>query len=126
MKNILLIYTGGTIGMIQKNNSLNSFDFDNLKNTKLSFDEKQIDFFLEEHLMAHLITKGQVSLYNKFIDGRENWILLAYPDKPPKALTYLYQKDFLKLDNPKNVYQDSWYDLEEKKLYDHHKINLNI
>lgn len=32
MKNILLIYTGGTIGMIQKNNSLNPFDFDNLKN----------------------------------------------------------------------------------------------
>ncbi|MFL2575010.1 MAG: asparaginase [Flavobacteriales bacterium] len=32
MKKILLIYTGGTIGMIQKNNSLSPFDFDNLKN----------------------------------------------------------------------------------------------
>ena len=32
MKRILLIYTGGTIGMIQKNNSLSPFDFDDLKN----------------------------------------------------------------------------------------------
>jgi L-asparaginase len=32
MKRILLIYTGGTIGMIQKNNSLSPFNFDNLKN----------------------------------------------------------------------------------------------
>ena len=32
MKKILLIYTGGTIGMIQKKNSLSPFDFDNLKN----------------------------------------------------------------------------------------------
>ncbi len=31
MKNILLIYTGGTIGMIQKNNSLSPFNFDELK-----------------------------------------------------------------------------------------------
>ena len=32
MKRILLIYTGGTIGMIQKNNSLSPFNFDDLKN----------------------------------------------------------------------------------------------
>jgi L-asparaginase len=32
MKKILLIYTGGTIGMIQKNNSLSPFNFDDLKN----------------------------------------------------------------------------------------------
>jgi len=32
MKRILLIYTGGTIGMIQKNDCLSPFNFDNLKN----------------------------------------------------------------------------------------------
>ena len=30
MKNILLIYTGGTIGMIKKNNTLSPFNFHKL------------------------------------------------------------------------------------------------
>ncbi|MBT4349256.1 hypothetical protein HOD19_00535 [bacterium] len=99
-------------------------DFDNLDNKDLKLDDNQINFFLEEHLMLHLITKGQMKLENKFIDGREKWILMSYPGKPLKAHIYLHQKNFFKLDNPKNVYQDSWYDLEGKKLYDYKKIDL--
>lgn len=32
--------------------------------------------------------------------------------------------NFFKINNEKNPYQDSWYDLEEKKLYNYQKIDL--
>jgi len=99
-------------------------DFKDLKNKKFKFDDNQLNFFLEEHMMFYLISKGQMELPNNFINNHEKWILVAYPGKPLKAHIYLHQKNFFKLENPKNKYQDSWYDLEEKKLYDFKKINL--
>ena len=99
-------------------------DFKNLKNKKLKFDNIQIEFFLEEHLMLYLISKGQMQLENKFINNKEEWVLVAYPGKPLKAHIYLHQKNFFKLSNKKNKYEDSWYDLNEKKLYDFSKIDL--
>jgi len=99
-------------------------DFKDLKNKKLKFDNNQIEFFLEEHLMIYLISKGQMQLENKFINGHEKWILIAYPGKPPKALIYIYQKNFFKISNNKNKYENSWYDLSGKKLYDFDNIDL--
>jgi len=99
-------------------------DFDNLKNPERKLDENQINFFLEEHLWCYLVAKGHMQLENKFIDGREKWILIAYPGKPLKGHIYLHQKNFFKLDNPINTYQNSWYDLIEKKLYDFERIDL--
>jgi len=45
MKNILLIYSGGTIGMIKKNKSLEPFDFNEIRNAfpELSDSETEID-----------------------------------------------------------------------------------
>lgn len=100
-------------------------DFDNLNNTNRIFDQNQIDFFLEEHMMSYLISKGQMKLENDFINGHEKWILIAYPGKPLKAHIYLHQLNPFKLNNNKNTYEDAWYDLEEKKLYDFNRIDLD-
>jgi hypothetical protein len=99
-------------------------DFDRLDNPKRVLDENQLGFFLEEHLMLYLISKGEMKLENSFIDGHEKWILVAYPGKPLKAHIYLHQRNFFNLDNSQNVYQNSWYDLEGKKLYNFNRIDL--
>jgi len=101
-----------------------SDDLERLDNPKRVLDENQLRFFLEEHLMLYLISKGEMKLENSFINGHEKWILVAYPGKPLKAHIYLHQKNFFHLDDPQNAYQDSWYDLEGKKLYDFKRIDL--
>ena len=100
------------------------YDFDKLNNKKRTLDQNQINFFLEEHIMVYLISKKQMKLENEFINGKEKWVLLCYPGKPLKAQIYLHQKNFFKLKADDNYYQDCWYDLVEKKLYDFNKIDL--
>jgi hypothetical protein len=87
--------------------------------------EGQQNFILEESLLFHLITKGVFSLPNDYIQHREKWILNCYPGKPLATEAYLYQKNPFNLDNPKNKYQNSFYDLEEKKLYDLLKVDIS-
>jgi hypothetical protein len=87
-------------------------------------DENQINFFLEETLLFYLTIKGKGNLPNGYIEGHEKWILWCYPGKPLKIQIYVLQNNFLKLKNPKNTYENSFYDLEEKKLYDFAKIDL--
>ena len=87
--------------------------------------DEQVDFFLEEHLIFYLLSKGQIYLPNQHVNGREEWILWCYPGAPLKAQIYLYQKNFLKHDNPKNIYQNCTYNLETKKLIDFTRIDLD-
>jgi hypothetical protein len=87
--------------------------------------ENQINFFLEEHLLFYLVSKGKLKLSNEYVQGREDWILWCYPGKPPKGMVYLYQLNPLRLSNPKNQYENCpTYDLETKKLYDASMIDL--
>lgn len=86
--------------------------------------EEQLNFFLEEHFMFYLISKGKVTLPNQYIQGREEWILWCYPGKPLKGQVYVYQQNPLKLSNPKNIYENCVYDLEAKKLIDFTRIDL--
>lgn len=87
--------------------------------------EEQLNFFLEEHLMFYFLSKKQVVLPNEYIQGREKWILICYPGKPLKAEIYVYQKNFLSLENPENIYENCVYDLEAKKLIDFTRIDLD-
>ena len=88
--------------------------------------EAQVDFFLEEHLLTYLIQKGECYFHNNHVLGREEWILWCYPGASPKALTYLFQLNPFKLDNPKNKYQHcTQYDLTTEKLHDSSKITLS-
>lgn len=98
---------------------------DDLKNSnKTKLDYNQINFFLEETLLFYLIIKGRVSLINYYVNGHEKWILWCYPGKPLKSQIYLIQNDIFGFDNKKNKFQNSFYDLEEKLLYDFNKIDL--
>ena len=84
--------------------------------------EREVDFILEEIAALYLAQKGVLKLDNKFIlDSEVKWILQVYPGKPLKSEIYLFQKNPLKLSNPKNVYENSFYDLEEQVLYDYLK-----
>lgn len=82
-----------------------------------------VDFILEEALMAYLILKEEIYLQNDFVNGRDKWRLLCYPGKPPKSMIYFFQKNIFKLES-RNQYQDCHYDLEEKKLYEFNKVDL--
>lgn len=87
--------------------------------------EKEVFFILEEITMFYLSQKGDFRLNNKFVtDTEKNWTLQAYPGKPLKSEIYLFQKNPLNLSNPKNYYEDCYYDLESKKLYNYKDIDI--
>jgi hypothetical protein len=91
---------------------------------KRELTKEQETFFLEEFLMMYLITKKQVFLPNEYVQGREKWILNAYPGPQLKGQIYTYQKNFLKLSAPDNEYENCAYDLTSKKLVDFTRIDL--
>ena len=92
---------------------------------KRELTDEQLNFFLEEHFMLYLISKGKVILPNEYIQGREKWILWCYPGKPLKGQIYVYQKNPLNIELSENPYQNCFYDLESKKLIDFMRIDLD-
>ena len=74
--------------------------------------------------MSYLIAKGKVRLRNDFVRDHQKWILKCYPGKPLHSEIYLFQKNFFKLSNTKNIYENSFYDLVDKKLYDYTRVDL--
>ncbi len=87
-------------------------------------DPLAVKFVLEECVLMNLLQKGQVELFNDYVLHHEKWILFCYPGKPLKSEVWVSQKNPLKLKNPQNRYEDSFYDLEGKKLYDYLEIDL--
>lgn len=86
--------------------------------------EEEVDFILEEILMFYLTAKGKIRLKNEFVQEKHKWILWCYPGKPLYSEIYLYNKNLFNLENPDNKYQNSFYNLESKKLYDYSKIKV--
>ena len=82
----------------------------------------QIDFFLEENLMTYLVLSMQADFRNEYVQGREKWILLAYPGLPLKAQAYLFKLNPFKF-KIKNPYFGV-YNLLTRKLYDFNNIDL--
>jgi hypothetical protein len=85
--------------------------------------EDQINFFLEEHLVAYLLLYQQMSLRNEYTLGREEWVLWVYPGVPCKALVYLFQKNPFNLET-KNPYLGQ-YNLDNSTFYDFSKFDLD-
>jgi len=84
--------------------------------------DNEFSFILEEITAFYLAQKGVLKLGNEFVkDSEKEWVLQVYPGKPLKSEIYLFQKNPLKLSNPKNPYENSYYDLEEQVLYDYLK-----
>jgi len=84
-----------------------------------------IGFVLEEILLDYLITKGKVRLQNEYTKDREQWILNCYHGKPLRSHVYLHQKNFFNLENKKNIYENSFYDVLNKKLYDFDRLDID-
>lgn len=87
-------------------------------------EKTNIDFILEETLMYYLVAKGKVKLRNDIVRGHEKWILWCYPGKPLKSMLYIQQVNPFRLSNPDNEYEHALYDLEEQKLYDAMKLDI--
>ena len=83
-----------------------------------------IGYMLEEILLDYLVVKGQVRLHNDYTKDKEEWILNCYHGKPHRSHVYLHQKNFFGLENKKNVYENSWYDLLNKKLYVYDRLDI--
>ena len=60
-----------------------------------------------------------------YIENNQKWILFCYPGNPLKNTVYLYQLDPFKLDWKENPYQNSFYNLEDKKLIDYSRVDLD-
>lgn len=87
--------------------------------------ERNTLFILEEIAMFYLAQKGSFRLNNKFVtDTEKSWTLQAYPGKPLNSEVYLFQKNPLNLKSPKNRYENCFYDLESKLLYDYSKLDI--
>ena len=83
-----------------------------------TLDENQINFFLEESLLFHLVLKGIVRLPNEFLHGHEEWILHCYPGSYLQTEVWLHKNNPFSLSNPKNKYEDCMYNLEDRTLVD--------
>jgi len=88
-------------------------------------ENEQINFILEEILIFYLASKGEIVIKNDFLEGKHKWVLWCYPGKPLYSEIYLYRNNFFNLENTENKYQNSYYDLENKKLYDYSKIEID-
>ncbi|MCF7910123.1 hypothetical protein K9L16_00430 [Candidatus Pacearchaeota archaeon] len=86
--------------------------------------ENTINYILEEVLLDYLVVKGKVRLQNDFVQDKEKWILNCYSGKPHRSHAYMHQKNFFKIRST-NVYQNSWYDLTNKKLYEFERMNID-
>ena len=109
--------------LYREDNQFRDYIKEDSKFYKKILTKTQLAFFIEEHLMTCLILSKRVKLRNEYVQGREKWILLAYPGIPPKALIYLLQKNPLKFfyENP----IIGLYNLLNKKFYDYNNIDLN-
>lgn len=88
--------------------------------------ENERMFILEEITAFYLATKGKLNFNNRFVPGTEKWVLLGYPGKPLKSEVYLIQQNPLGLSShPRNEYENCYYDLEAKKLYDYNHLDIN-
>lgn len=87
--------------------------------------EKEKMFILEEITFFYLAAKGELDFNNRFVSGTEKWILNIYPGKPLKSEIYLFQKNPLKLLNSKNKYENSYYDLTGRRLYNYLEIDVD-
>jgi len=86
--------------------------------------ENQTNFFLEEALMVYLLNKNQIKLPNDYIENNQKWILFCYPGRPIKTIVYIHQLNPFHLEWKDNPYQNCFYDLDEKKLIDCSRVDL--
>ena len=116
------VYLDNIKKIFEKDKSFQKYLKEDCKFFKRKLTKNQLNFFLEEHLMAYLVLTMNVKFRNEYVQGREKWILLSYPGVPPKAQIYLCQLNPFKFKIKNSYYGE--YNLENKKFYDYNNINL--
>lgn len=96
------------------------------KNQGRKLDERQLMFYLEEHLFTYLLINQRIRLRNDFVLDREKWVLEVYPGKPPLAQIYLVQKDLFNINKLSNNPYKGQYDSISKKFINYLDFNLEI
>lgn len=87
-------------------------------------DEKQLQFFLEEFTFSYLAVYGKFEITNPYVEGKEEWELLAYPGKPFLSQIYFVQKNIMNFKKKEKAYIGH-YDLSAKKYYDFTQIDVD-
>jgi len=87
-------------------------------------DEKQLHFFLEEFTFSYLAVYGKFEIVNPYVEGKEEWALLAYPGKPFLSQIYFVQKNILDFEK-KDKFYIGHYDLVEQKYYNFLDIDVD-
>jgi len=107
----------------KKDKRFQQYVAEDIKASGKEVNENTISYILEEVLLDYLVVKGKVRLQNDFVKDHQKWILNCYHGKPHRTHAYVHQKGLLglKSDNP---YQDSWYDLTDKKLYEFDRMDI--
>ena len=108
-----------------KDKKLQSYIKTDIKVAGREISEYTIGYMLEEILTDYLVVKGKVRLHNDYTQDKEEWVINTYQGKPHRSHVYLHQQNFFSLHNNKNMYQDSWYDILNKKLYDYKRLDID-
>lgn len=119
-----LRYFGELKKIYKEDKKFQKFVLKDIDNNSKDVTQNQVNFILEESLMFYLTSKGQGRLQNDYIQDKQKWMLWCYPGKPLLSEIYLYQQNFFNLENPENIYENSFYDLKGKKIYDFSKMDL--
>jgi hypothetical protein len=103
---------------------LQSYVEADIKGSGRQVTQNSVGYMLEEILLDYLVMKGQVRLRNDYTMDGEEWILNTYHGKPHRSHIWLHQENCFQLDNSKNIYQNSWYDVVNRKLYDFDRLEI--
>jgi hypothetical protein len=122
--NVFLTHLGKLHKFYEKDKEFKKYVNEDIKSMGRKPTKNNIMFVLEEILVFYLVQKGEIKLPNDYVKGHEKWVLFCYPGNPLKSEIYLFQKNIFKLKNPKNKYENSYYDLKNKLLYDYDNVDL--
>lgn len=108
----------------KKDKKLQEYVYQDIERAGREVNEYTIGYMLEEILLDYLVVKGKVRLQNEYTKDKQKWILNIYHGKPHSSHVYLHQQNFFELENKENIYENSWYDALNKKLYDYERLDI--
>lgn len=109
----------------EKDKQLQKYIREDIERTGREVNVNSINYLLEEILVDHLVIKGIIPMRNEYVHNKYKWLLNCYPGKPHSSLVYLHQQNFFGLHHTENIYEDCWYDLAAKKLYDFKRLDID-
>lgn len=83
-------------------------------------------FILEEAVLFYMILKEyKFTFKDDFTKNMNRWILLCYSGFALKVFAYLHQKNYFKVTDAKNIFQDTFYDFKSNFLYRYPELDID-